>query len=110
MNELKIMMDQDMYSEAFDGISVCLTDITVTFGVQPPFAHNNRQKLQEKIIKDKVKLPAFLTSEAHNLLKGVSVLHTSIQVSMHVWILFPGHQVYCCFANLCIKVACTCDR
>lgn len=38
---------------------------------QPPFAHNNRQKLQEKIIKDKVKLPAFLTSEAHNLLKGL---------------------------------------
>lgn len=90
--------------------SVFLTDITVIFGVQPPFAHNNRQKLQEKIIKDKVKLPSFLTSEAHNLLKGVSVPYTLIQISTHMWILFPGHQVYCCFANMCIKVVCTYDR
>lgn len=90
--------------------SVCLMDITVIFCVQPPFAHNNRQKLQEKIIKDKVKLPGFLTSEAHNLLKGVSVPYTLIQVSMHMWILFPGHQVYCCFANLCIEVVCNYDR
>eukprot|EP00897_Mesotaenium_endlicherianum_P003032 jgi/Mesen1/2757/ME000017S02128 len=38
---------------------------------QPPFAHNNRQKLQQKIIKDKIKFPSFLTAEAHNLLKGL---------------------------------------
>ncbi|KAH9301500.1 hypothetical protein KI387_013083, partial [Taxus chinensis] len=37
---------------------------------QPPFTHNNRQKLQDKIIKDKIKLPSYLTSEAHALLKG----------------------------------------
>uniref|UniRef100_A0A0D6QZ99 non-specific serine/threonine protein kinase n=1 Tax=Araucaria cunninghamii TaxID=56994 RepID=A0A0D6QZ99_ARACU len=38
---------------------------------QPPFTHNNRQKLQEKIIKDKIKLPPYLTSEIHSLLKGL---------------------------------------
>jgi p70 ribosomal S6 kinase len=40
---------------------------------QPPFAHNNRQKLQQKIIKDKIKLPSYLSNEANALLKGVSV-------------------------------------
>jgi len=43
--------------------------------MQPPFTHNNKQKLQEKIIKDKIKLPTYLTSEANNLLKGVSFLY-----------------------------------
>ncbi|KAL4184903.1 hypothetical protein AMTRI_Chr10g227920 [Amborella trichopoda] len=38
---------------------------------QPPFTHVNRHKLQQRIIKDKVKLPPFLTSEAHSLLKGL---------------------------------------
>ncbi|XP_028796167.1 serine/threonine-protein kinase AtPK2/AtPK19-like isoform X2 [Neltuma alba] len=37
---------------------------------KPPFTSGNRQKIQQKIIKDKVKLPAFLSSEAHSLLKG----------------------------------------
>ncbi|KDO69830.1 hypothetical protein CISIN_1g013249mg [Citrus sinensis] len=41
---------------------------------QPPFTHANRQKLQQRIINEKVKLPPFLTSEAHSLLKGVSFL------------------------------------
>ncbi|KAK7275898.1 hypothetical protein RIF29_17024 [Crotalaria pallida] len=36
-----------------------------------PFAGGNRQKIQQKIIKDKIKLPAFLSSEAHSLLKGL---------------------------------------
>ncbi|KAK7330425.1 hypothetical protein VNO77_24619 [Canavalia gladiata] len=36
-----------------------------------PFTHANRKKLQEKIIKEKVKLPPYLTSEAHSLLKGL---------------------------------------
>ncbi|XP_027332211.1 serine/threonine-protein kinase AtPK2/AtPK19-like isoform X2 [Abrus precatorius] len=35
-----------------------------------PFAGGNRQKIQQKIIKDKIKLPSFLSSEAHSLLKG----------------------------------------
>lgn len=40
---------------------------------QPPFV-GNRQKVQQKIIKDKIKLPAFLSSDAHSLLKGVSYI------------------------------------
>ncbi|KAF3783005.1 Serine/threonine-protein kinase AtPK2/AtPK19 [Nymphaea thermarum] len=38
---------------------------------KPPFIGGNRQKIQQKIIKDKIKLPAFLTSEVHSLLKGL---------------------------------------
>lgn len=41
--------------------------------MQPPFTHGNRKKLQERILKDKVKLPPYLTKEAHSLLKGVSI-------------------------------------
>lgn len=42
--------------------------------LQPPFVGGNRQKIQQKIIKDKIKLPSFLSSEAHSLLRGVSNL------------------------------------
>ncbi|TXG49962.1 hypothetical protein EZV62_025837 [Acer yangbiense] len=38
---------------------------------KPPFTGGNRQKIQQKIIKDKMKLPAFLSSEAHSLLRGL---------------------------------------
>lgn len=38
---------------------------------KPPFVGGNRQKIQQKIIKDKVKLPAFLSSDVHSLLKGL---------------------------------------
>ncbi|XP_074311933.1 serine/threonine-protein kinase AtPK2/AtPK19-like [Silene latifolia] len=38
---------------------------------QPPFSGGNREKIQKKIINDKFKLPAFLSSEAHSLLKGL---------------------------------------
>ncbi|KAA8517631.1 hypothetical protein F0562_015105 [Nyssa sinensis] len=38
---------------------------------KPPFIGGNRDKIQQKIIKDKIKLPGFLTSEAHSLLKGL---------------------------------------
>ncbi|KAL3748317.1 hypothetical protein ACJRO7_009536 [Eucalyptus globulus] len=38
---------------------------------QPPYTHTNRQKLQQRIINEKVKLPPRLTSEAHSLLKGL---------------------------------------
>jgi p70 ribosomal S6 kinase len=41
---------------------------------RPPFLGGNRDKIQQKIIKDKIKLPAFLSSEAHSLLKGVSFI------------------------------------
>ncbi|XP_059627862.1 serine/threonine-protein kinase AtPK2/AtPK19-like [Cornus florida] len=36
-----------------------------------PFTGGNRQKIQQKIIKDKIKLPTFLSSEAHSLLRGL---------------------------------------
>ncbi|XAR68700.1 Non-specific serine/threonine protein kinase [Bertholletia excelsa] len=38
---------------------------------KPPFIGGNREKIQQKIIKDKIKLPAFLSSDAHSLLKGL---------------------------------------
>ncbi|KAF9595879.1 hypothetical protein IFM89_005365 [Coptis chinensis] len=38
---------------------------------KPPYIGGNREKIQKKIIKDKVKLPSFLSSEAHSLLKGL---------------------------------------
>ncbi|XP_015897490.1 serine/threonine-protein kinase AtPK2/AtPK19 [Ziziphus jujuba] len=37
---------------------------------KPPFT-GNREKIQQKIVKDKIKLPAYLSSEAHSLLKGL---------------------------------------
>ncbi|CAK9152152.1 unnamed protein product [Ilex paraguariensis] len=38
---------------------------------KPPFTYRNREKVQRKIVKDKLKLPSFLSSEAHSLLKGL---------------------------------------
>ncbi|KAJ6819172.1 serine/threonine-protein kinase AtPK2/AtPK19-like [Iris pallida] len=38
---------------------------------KPPFIGGNREKIQQKIVKDKMKLPAYLSSEAHSLLKGL---------------------------------------
>ncbi|KAF2306617.1 hypothetical protein GH714_019833 [Hevea brasiliensis] len=38
---------------------------------KPPFIGGNREKIQQKIVKDKIKLPAYLSSEAHSLLKGL---------------------------------------
>ncbi|KAG2691150.1 hypothetical protein I3843_09G218200 [Carya illinoinensis] len=37
---------------------------------KPPFT-GNREKIQQKIVKEKIKLPAFLSSDAHSLLKGL---------------------------------------
>ncbi|KAK6121954.1 hypothetical protein DH2020_044308 [Rehmannia glutinosa] len=38
---------------------------------KPPFVGGNRHKIQQKILKDKVKLPPFLSSDAHALIKGL---------------------------------------
>ena len=40
----------------------------------------SRGKIEQKIIKDKIKLPQFLSSEAHALLKGVRK-HATLLVS-----------------------------
>lgn len=37
---------------------------------QPPFT-GSRDKIQQRIIKEKIKLPAFLSSEAHSLLRAL---------------------------------------
>lgn len=37
---------------------------------KPPYT-GNREKIQQKIVKEKIKLPAFLSSEAHSMLKGL---------------------------------------
>lgn len=62
---------------------------------QPPYTNNNRQKLQEKIIKEKIKLPSYLTSEVHSLLKGLlqkdpskrlgSGVNGSDEIKRHKW-------------------------
>nr|SJL35507.1 ribosomal protein S6 kinase [Solanum tuberosum] len=61
---------------------------------KPPFT-GNRQKIQQKIVKDKFKMPAFLSSEAHSLLKGLlqkdptkrlgSGLKGSDEIKDHKW-------------------------
>ncbi|KAF8728591.1 hypothetical protein HU200_017856 [Digitaria exilis] len=38
---------------------------------QPPFIGGNRDKIQQKIVKEKIKLPTYLSSEVHSLLKGL---------------------------------------
>ncbi|GAB2227215.1 hypothetical protein Droror1_Dr00009028 [Drosera rotundifolia] len=37
---------------------------------KPPF-EGNREKIQQRIVKDKIKLPKYLTSEAHSILKSL---------------------------------------
>ncbi|XP_047323344.1 serine/threonine-protein kinase AtPK2/AtPK19-like [Impatiens glandulifera] len=36
-----------------------------------PFCGGNREKIQQKIVKERIKLPGFLTSEAHAILKAL---------------------------------------
>ncbi|KAM3313455.1 hypothetical protein ACQJBY_032815 [Aegilops geniculata] len=43
---------------------------------KPPFFGGNRDKIQQKIVKEKMKLPTYLSSEVHSLLKGVSLLRS----------------------------------
>lgn len=62
---------------------------------KPPFIGGNRNKIQEKIVKDKIKLPNFLSSEAHSLLKGLlqkdpskrlgSGPNGSVDIKNHKW-------------------------
>ncbi|XP_065852537.1 serine/threonine-protein kinase AtPK2/AtPK19-like [Euphorbia lathyris] len=57
---------------------------------KPPYTGGNRDKIQQKIVKDKMKLPAFLSSEAHSLLKGLLQKDTgrrlaSEDIKRHKW-------------------------
>ncbi|VAH90676.1 unnamed protein product [Triticum turgidum subsp. durum] len=38
---------------------------------KPPFFGGNRDKIQQNIVKEKMKLPTYLSSEVHSLLKGL---------------------------------------
>ncbi|MQL88922.1 hypothetical protein Taro_021500 [Colocasia esculenta] len=38
---------------------------------KPPFCGGNRERIQQKIMKEKIKLPAYLSSDVHSLLKGL---------------------------------------
>jgi len=38
---------------------------------KPPFVGGNRDKIQQKIVKEKIKLPTYLSSEVHSMLKGL---------------------------------------
>jgi len=61
---------------------------------KPPFV-GNRHKIQHSIVKKKLKMPAYLTSEAHSLLKGLlqkdanmrlgSGLGGSDEIKKHKW-------------------------
>nr|KAJ0197100.1 hypothetical protein LSAT_V11C700369160 [Lactuca sativa] len=59
------------HDKAADWWSVGILMYEKLFGKVAFARGGNRQKIQEKIVKDKIKLPGFLSSEAHSLLKGV---------------------------------------
>ncbi|KAF8397944.1 hypothetical protein HHK36_016870 [Tetracentron sinense] len=58
------------YDKATDWWSVGIMLFEMLTGYLP-FIGSNQQKIQHKIINEKAKLPAFLTREAHSLLKGL---------------------------------------
>ena len=51
--------------------------------LQPPFL-GSKGKIQQKIVKDKIKLPQFLSNEAHALLKGVSYHHLHVSTCIRI--------------------------
>ncbi|EPS74416.1 hypothetical protein M569_00341, partial [Genlisea aurea] len=58
------------YDKAVDWWSVGVLLFEMLSG-KVPFTGGNPHKLQQKIVKDKVKLPSYLSSDAHSLLKGL---------------------------------------
>ncbi|KAE8721087.1 Serine/threonine-protein kinase AtPK2/AtPK19 [Hibiscus syriacus] len=58
------------HDKAADWWSVSVLIFEMLTG-KPPFTGGNREKIQQKIVKERMKLPKFLSSEAHSLLKGL---------------------------------------
>ena len=54
-------------------LDILVCTLTIFLYLQPPFFGGNRDKIQQKIVKEKMKLPTYLSSEVHSLLKGVSL-------------------------------------
>ncbi|KAB5561819.1 hypothetical protein DKX38_006776 [Salix brachista] len=69
------MLDTREYPHFSSSCSLLIVDMK--YGdlcvCEPPFIGGNRDKIQQKIVKDKIKLPSFLSSEAHSLLKGLLI-------------------------------------
>jgi hypothetical protein len=86
--QIPCIKDQKAVTSSYQFIIVC-SKVDKCFFLQPPFTHANRKKLQERIIKEKVKLPPFLTSEAHSLLKGVSISFPCGSLFLSLSLLLP---------------------
>jgi len=61
---------------------------------KPPFVGGNRVKIQQKIVKEKIKLPTYLSSEVHSLLKGVSCCYLYLAYMHFI------QQASCMYQNL----------
>jgi len=58
------------YGKATDWWSVGILIFDMLTG-EPPFRHKNEGTLQQKILKDKIHLPNYLSSETHSIMKGL---------------------------------------
>eukprot|EP00027_Filamoeba_sp_ATCC50430_P007484 CAMPEP_0168558218 /NCGR_PEP_ID=MMETSP0413-20121227/9848_1 /TAXON_ID=136452 /ORGANISM="Filamoeba nolandi, Strain NC-AS-23-1" /LENGTH=468 /DNA_ID=CAMNT_0008589315 /DNA_START=80 /DNA_END=1484 /DNA_ORIENTATION=+ len=58
------------YDKTADWWSVGILIFDMLTG-NPPFRHKNDETLQKKILNDKLKLPSYLTADAHSIIKGL---------------------------------------
>ena len=66
----KTQMGGGKYTQAVDWWSLGAL-IFHMFTGDPPFTHANQKKLEQKILREKVQIPRWLTGPAHSLLKGL---------------------------------------
>jgi ribosomal protein S6 kinase beta len=65
------MIKGNGYGKAVDWWSVGILIFDMLTG-NPPFKHRNEGALQQKILNQKLRIPTFLTGEAHSIIKNVS--------------------------------------